>query len=87
MCIIFSVVRDMPYPFALLFVNFESLHQRRINQGKQSSVQYVNPTVALITSYRLNATLKLFPAFGNFVPTQLHKHVLDSTVLSLIMHY
>jgi len=44
--IISSTVWDMPYPFALFFLDLESLHQRRINQGKNSSGQYVNPAVA-----------------------------------------
>jgi hypothetical protein len=35
MRIISSPVWDMPYPFALLFLDLESLHQRRINQGKK----------------------------------------------------
>jgi len=31
LCIISSTIWDMPYPFALLFLDLESLHQRRIN--------------------------------------------------------
>jgi len=33
--IISSTVWDIPYPFALLFFDLESLHQRRINLGKK----------------------------------------------------
>jgi hypothetical protein len=85
MHIISAPVWDMPYPFALLFLDLESLRQRRINQGKKffgsmcKTDNCLNHLLPPKRSIEIVSRLR----YARTYPT----HVLSATVLSLIMHY